>query len=326
MFGLQVKSWQGAVAACALAAGAAATSLDALAAEFPTKEITVIVNYGAGGGTDLSTRVISAAAEDILGQPFRIENRTGGGGTVGPSFIANADADGYTIGIASFQPLAVVPHLREVPYGLDDFRFILGHARYRSGISVATGSPFMSIQDVIDAARAGQEITYASTSTQGQILIAHLARAAGTDNFRRVTYKSGREAVTAVMGGVVDLVLEGPTNVVPQIEYGTLRLLASASSVRWYEMPEVPTLQEEGFDVVSESYAGFAAPAGTPEEVIQILETALSDALGDPEVQKTLQDLGMEPVYFTSAEYEELLHDGFDAMATDLVTIGLKTE
>lgn len=292
-------------------------------AEFPEKEITLIVNYGAGGGTDLSSRVLAKAAEERLGVPIRVVNKTGGGGTVGPANLANAKPDGYTIGITSFSPLAVSPHLREVPYSIDSFDFILGHARYRSGISVSNESPYQSLEELIAAARSGKELTYAATDSLSRVLIARLMDMLGV-KFKAVSYKSGKESVTATMGGVIDFNLEGPTNVVPQVKSGTLRLLASTSSVRWFELPDVPTLKEQGIDTFMESYAGLAAPAGTPSDRLAALETAFSESLKDPNVQETMRGLGMEPFYFSSSQYRKLLTDGFETMSTELVKVGLK--
>src|SRR3546814_1839700 len=106
------------------------------------------------------------------------------------------------------------------------------------------------------------------------------------------------------MGGFVDVLIGNPIDITPHVKTGQLRLLASASSVRWYELPDVPTLIEQGYDVQVESYAGLAAPAGTPDAVIAVLEKAFAAALQDESVQSTMTELGMEPVYMTSREYE----------------------
>ncbi|MGF1611300.1 MAG: Bug family tripartite tricarboxylate transporter substrate binding protein [Kiloniellales bacterium] len=289
---------------------------------FPEKEVELIVNYGAGGSTDLSTRVLAEAAAGILGQPLRVVNRAGGSGTVGPAFLAKAKPDGYTIGVASFSPMAVVPHLQEVPYSLDDFRFIVGHARYRSGLAVATGSPFQSMADVVEATRSGRELTYAATDALGAITMTRLGQEIGA-SFKWIRYSSGQEATTAALGGFVDLLVENPTSIAPQVKNGALRLLASTSSVRWYELPEVPTLKEQGYDVEVESYAGLAAPADTPDDVIKVLEEAFAKAINSEQVQATLRNLGMEPVYLSSKQYESLLKEGYRAMARDLPKAGL---
>ena len=291
--------------------------------DFPQKEITLIVNYGAGGGTDLSARVLAKAAEQTLGQPIRVVNKTGGSGTVGPTNVAAAKADGYTVGVASFSPMAVSPHLTPVAYSLESFDFILGYARYRSGISVAKDSKYQDIKEFLAAARAGEEITYAATDTLSRVFIKNLEEALGA-SFKPVSYKSGQESVTATISGVVDFNLEGPTNVVPQVKTGNLRLLASVSSVPWFEMPEVETLKDAGVDLFVESYAGLAAPAGVPADRLKVLEDAFAAAVNDPQVQETMRGLGMEPAYFSSNAYRKLLEEGHERMASDLVKIGLK--
>ena len=175
---------------------------------------------------------------------------------------------------------------------------------------------------------------FLSEFTQGQFrqtvainplafFIKNLEEALGA-TFKPVSYKSGQESVIATIAGVVDFNLEGPTNVVPQVKTGNLRLLASASSVPWFEMPEVTTLKGAGVDLFVESYAGLAAPAGVPEDRLKFLEDAFAAAINDPEVQETMRSLGMEPTYFSSDAYRALLQDGHERMASDLVKIGLK--
>lgn len=307
--------------------GVAALALTATfsgAKAFPDRDMEVVVNYGAGGGTDLSTRILCDAAEGILGRSIRVVNRAGGSGTVGPTFVSMADPDGYTIGVASFSPMAVVPHLQDVPYQLDSFDFILGFARYRFGIAVAAESPFTTIDDLVAAAKGGERLTYASTGAMAAVTMARLGDASDTE-YKWVRYNSGQEAATAALGGVVDVLVENPTNIAPHVENGTMRLLASASSVRWFELPDVPTLKELGYDVVVESYAGLAAPTGIPEDARATLERAFADALSDQNVQTRLLDLGMEPIFFTGEEYRQILIDGYEDMGRDLVAIGLKS-
>src|SRR5690606_37795370 len=114
-----------------------------------------------------------------------------------------------------------------------------------------------------------------------------------------------------------------PANITPHVKTGQMRLLASASSVRWYELPAIATLVEQGYDVEVESYAGLAAPAGTPDDAIAVLEQAFAAAIQDETVQETMKELGMEPVYMSSRDYETLLREGAAAMARDLPKIGL---
>lgn len=290
--------------------------------EYPEREVTIIDNYGPGGSTDLSLRILAEAAEPGFGQPFRVVNKAGGSGTVGPMFVKQSKPDGYTIGVASLSPMAVVPHMQAVPYSLDDFDFILAFARYRFGIAVPRNSPFRTIEDMIEAAKSGVSLTYASTGALAATLAHRVGHETGT-KFKWVRYKSGQEAATAVLGGFVDFVIENPASIVPHVKSGTMRLLASAGSIRWSELPDVPTLTERGYNVTVESYIGLAAAAGTPLDVLSKLESTFAKAMQSRQVQKRLLDLGMEPDYLTSIEYRKLLEDTYQMMGVELAEIGL---
>jgi tripartite-type tricarboxylate transporter receptor subunit TctC len=302
-----------------LAAGSAGL---AQAQDYPDKEVTVIVNYGAGGGTDLSTRALADATEPFLGQPLQVVNRAGGSGTVGPTFVANAAPDGYTIGVASFSPMAITPHVQPVPYKVSDFRFLLGFARYLTGIAVPKDSPFRTIQDAVDAAKAGKDVKYGAASSIESVAMVRLGDATDT-KFKWIRYGSGQEVSTAALSGEVDLIVADPKDIAPFVKSGEMRALASASSVRLPGLPDVETLQEQGIDVAVESYAGLAAPAGISDEVAGVLEEAFAKGYKDPKFQATLEKLGMQPAYYTGEEYGRLIAEGYEAMGKDLAALGL---
>ncbi len=292
---------------------------------FPDKEVTVIVNYGAGGGTDLSVRSLSEAAEKVLGHPLKIVNRAGGSGTVGPTFLSTAEPDGYTIGVTSFSPMAVTPHTQPVPYKPSDFRFLVGFARYLTGIAVPADSPFNSIQDLVDAAKSGTSINYAAASTIETVVMLRLQDATGA-KFKWIRYKSGQEVSTAALSKTVHVIVADPKDIVPFVKTGEMRALASASNVRLPGLPDVPTLKEQGFDVAVESYAGLAAPDGIDEEKAAVLEAAFKQAFNAESFRKTLINLGMEPAYFTGEEYRQLIVDGYRDMGRDMAKLGLKKD
>jgi len=292
---------------------------------FPDKEVTVVVNYGAGGGTDLSTRALSDAAEKVLGKPLKVVNRAGGSGTVGPTFIANAKPDGYTIGVASFSPMAITPHVQKVPYKVTDFHFLIGFARYLTGIVVPADSPFKSVKDLIDAAKSGQSVKYGAASSIESVAMTRLGDAAGVE-FKWIRYKSGQEVSTAALSKQVDVIVADPKDIAPFVKNGDLRALASASNVRLPGLPDVETLKEQGFNVAVESYAGLAAPAGIGDKEAAVLEAAFKEAFGAQSFQDMLKKLGMQPAYFSGEEYRKLIVTGHEAMGRDLAKLGLKKE
>jgi len=297
-------------------------TLTASAENFPEKEITVIVNYGAGGGTDLSTRALTAAMEKGLGQPIKVVNRSGGSGTVGPTFVAFTEADGYTVGVTSFSPLAVTPHMRDVPYNVESFRYLGGYVRYTYGIAVSAESPYQTIQDVIDAGKDGTEIKYAGASSIDAVAMNRLGNIAGV-NFKLIRYKSGKETTTAVLSNQVEVMVGNANDLVPFVQSGQMRVLASASNVRLPGLPDVETLKELGFDTATESYAGLGVPAGTGDAEVAVLEAVMKEAFEDEKFQATLTKIGLEPAYFTGAEYQKLVEEGFSEMGKDLTALGM---
>lgn len=296
----------------------------ALAEDYPEKEITVVVNYGAGGGTDLSTRALADAAEEALGVPLKVVNRSGGSGTVGPTFVAFSDADGYTIGVTSFSPMAITPHTQKVPYSTENFRFLAGFARFLTGIAVPANSEFETIEDVITAAQNGQRITYGAASTIETVAMVRLGAATGTE-FQWIRFGSGQEVSTAALSNTVDMIVADPKDLVPFAQSGELRILASASNVRLPGAEDVATLKEQGYDVAVESYAGIGAPSGITDEQAEVLEAAFAEAFKAQSFQDTLEKLGMQPAYFTGNEYRQLIEEGYEAMGRDLEALGLKT-
>lgn len=304
-----------AAVACAALAGAPASAS-------PDQKVRLIVNYGVGGTTDRSSRLLAEAAQAILGEPIRVENLPGDKGTRGPTVLSKAPPDGYTIGVTSFSPMAVSPHLLDVAYTIDSFDYIVGHGRIRYGISVAAGSPYKTIEELVAAARK-TKLTFARTSSIQDAFMRKLSERLGVE-FKAVSVKSGKKAVAAAVAGDVDFTLQGPVLVAPLVREGKLRLLASASSVRWYEVPDVPTLQEAGIDVFFESYTGLAVPAGVPAERLAVLRDAFARAVKDPTFQDKMRALGVEPVGYDGAAYKVLLREGYERMGAELTKAGLR--
>ena len=283
-------------------------ALPAAAEEFPSKEVSLIVNYGAGGTTDTATRILADKAEEFLGKPIAVLNRAGGAGTAGPSQLARSKPDGYTVGVTSLSPLTVTPHTLDVPFKTADFQFLLGYFRYVYGVGVAKSSPFKDFKSVVESADGGKRITWAVASTDERILVATLNKLTGA-NFIPVPFNSGSEREVAIMGGKVDLSIVGSASA--NVRSGELRLIAAAGPERWSTAPEVPTLIEQGFDASIESWAGLAAPAGTPKEAHDVLEAAFLKAATDPDVIEKLRGLGLDSAAMTGAEYAAFVDKRF---------------
>lgn len=136
---------------------ALAMSTNAYTQDFPTREVEIVVNYGAGGVTDVATRLLSRTLSKHLGRPTVVTNKPGGQATLGPAYLSRQQPDGYTTGIITFSAVAITPHMIEVPYTVDDFDFLGGFGRYRYGLAVNNNSPYNSVEELVDAARKSGE-------------------------------------------------------------------------------------------------------------------------------------------------------------------------
>lgn len=288
---------------------------------WPDREVTLVVNYGAGGVTDVTVRALAAEASKNLKVPIQIVNRPGGQGTTGPTFVAAQKPDGYTIGVTSFAPMAINPHMIDVSYTIDDFAYLGGYGRFRYGIVVNEASPIKSIDDLIKAAKT-KAVTFSASGPPNNLALLELGKKTG-GRFRFIPYPSGVESVTAVLGGHIDAVVQTPTEMLPLIESGKLRLLASASPVRWSEKPDVPTLVDLGYGVAIDSWIGLAGPKGIDPERLKILQDAFAKAAGSPEVSKSFEQLGMSIAYMNSDDYRAFLKKGYIEMGASLVETGL---
>jgi len=299
------------VAAAALSS--LALSTPAMAHEWkPTKELSFAVNYGPGGTADAVARMLGAAMEKTIGQPVVVVNRPGGGGTLGPAYIARQAPDGYNLGLLTYAPAAIAPHLMDVPYTIDDFTIIAGVGRYRYGIAVRADSPYQTLDDLVAAAK-DKGVFFSATGTPNNLALFELGRTTG-GKFEFVPYKSGPESTTAVLAGQVDAVVQNPADIMPFVKDGRLRLIASASPVRWDDMPDVPTMIESGYNVSIDSWLGVAAPAGLSDDKLAVLQAAVLEAAQTDEYKNHMKSLGVEPTALPGAEYDKILREGYEVM------------
>lgn len=289
---------------------------------FPEREVTMVINYGAGGNTDVAARAIGNAMERILKKPVVPSNRAGALGTLGVGYLAKQKPDGYTMGIVTYSTIAITPHLMKVDYKADDFDFIAGVARYRYGVAVRADSPYKSVADLVKAAKEGKGIFFGAPSAPNNLAMYELGRKTG-GKFEEVTYKSGSETLSALLGGQVDVIVQNPSDIVPYVKTGKMRFLASASPMRWKEFPEVPTLREQGYEVEIDSWIGLAYPKGTPKPIRDRMEQAAMAAAQSAELARTFETAGVDPVSISGEEYRKKLLDGRELMGAAIKAANL---
>lgn len=306
----------------ALTLGLSVGICSAAVAAYPDSPLNLIVNYGAGGNTDVAARQLASGMEPHVKQSIVVVNRPGAMGTMGPAYLARQRNDGLTFGVVTYSTVAIAPHLMNVSYTIDDFDFIAGFGRFRYGVAVRADSPYKNIQDLVDAAKKNEGLFFGAPSAPNNLALFELGKKTGV-KFEQIPYKSGAETVTALLSKQVEVIVQNPSDILPHVKSGAMRLIASASPVRWPELPEVPTIKEQGFDVEIDSWLGLAAPKGIAPEHRDFLEAAALAAMKDPKVQENFRAIGVDPVGLSGAEYRKALEEGYEIMGRAIKDAGL---
>jgi len=269
---------------------------------WPERPIHIIVSSGAGGTADILARVIGERLGPVLGQPVVVEDRPGAGGHLGAGSVARAEPDGYTLLMSGSPTHSVGPHLfKNLTYDpMRDVPPVAMVAVAPNLLVVNASLPVNSLKDLIALAREKPgQVTYSSagTGTSGH-LAAELLKTMARIDAAHVPYKSGPEAVTAVLSGSVSFVFFTVPSVFPQVEAGKLRALAITSATRSQLVPNVPTVAESGFpDFEVLAWYALFAPRGTPKPVVDRLSTEIEKIVQLPDIRTKMTQLGMEPRY-----------------------------
>ena len=284
-----------------------------LAQSFPTRPVTLIVPWPAGGSTDRHLRALAEIASKHLGQPIIVTNQPGGGGSNGPGNMAlQAKPDGYTI--AQF-PMGMlrIPHMQKTAWNpLTDFSFIIGVTGYSFGFVVRSDSPYKTFNDFIDAARKQPgKIDFGSTGTgtSPHLLIEEVSDAAKME-LNHIPFKGNADLMQALLGGHV-MSASDATGWDKFVDSGQMRLLVSFGDQRLKRWPNVPTAKELGYKVVANSPYGLVGPKGMDPAVMKTLHDAFKKAMDDPKHLEVLDQLNQPSWYKNSADYASWARDSF---------------
>ncbi|MDM0055565.1 Bug family tripartite tricarboxylate transporter substrate binding protein [Variovorax fucosicus] len=290
-----------------LALGLAATSA-AWAQSWPSKPVTLIVPFPAGGSTDMVGRAIGTKLAATLGQPFLVDNKAGATGTIGATQVKRAAPDGSTFLVTSLGPLVIAPHLiKGMQYdALKDFDFITVAVQAPNVLVVPANSPHKDVADVIAFEKKNPgKMTFASSGNgSSDHLTAELFwQQTGTTGLH-VPYKGGAPAMTDLLGGQVDGSFQNVNAVVQNIKAGKLKALAVTGAKRSPVLPDVPTLAEAGVkNVEVYSWQAVVAPKGLPADVRAKASSAIVAALNDPAIKQQFTDIGLEVVANTPDQF-----------------------
>ena len=306
------------------AASAVAQAQDA----YPSKPVTMVVPFPPGGVADITGRPLAAMMEKALKQPVVVVNRTGAGGAVGMSQVAKSAPDGYTIlmGLSSISIFPVSDRIngRQPAYEMKDFAPVALISSDPTVLVVRTESPYKTLKDFVDAAKANPgKINYSSSGVYGTLHVSMeiFANAAGIQLFH-VPYGGGGPAVTALLGGQVEALASGPAAAIGQIKGGKMRALAAWSDKRLALMPDVPTFKELGYDAEFYIWAGVFAPAATPQPVLLRLREAVRTAVNDPDFKAAMDKVATPISYLDAPEFQKFWDTDAKRLAIALEKIG----
>jgi tripartite-type tricarboxylate transporter receptor subunit TctC len=302
-------------AACALAGSLTGSLVQAQApapSTWPTRPITLVVPFVAGGGTDIGTRIVGQRLSQILGQPVVIDNKGGAGGNVGLESVSRAKPDGYTLLIGNVGTQSINPTLyKKLSYNPDTAFVPVGQFAELPFVLAVTGTlPANNVKELVAMAKAQPgKLTYASSGNGGSPhLSAETFKIATGTSILHIPYKGGGAAMTDLMAGNVDMIFASVLETSGFIKSGKLKALAITSKSRVAAMPDVPTLAEAGVNgAESGSWIGLLAPAGTPQDVIDKLSQGLRQAAATPEVQQQLLAQGAVAKSGTPADFAQLI-------------------
>ncbi len=311
----------------ALAVGllAVAGTSDAFAQAYPSKPITMVVPWPAGGSTDIVMRAISEAAAKSLGQPIVTDNKPGASGTLGPAVVAaTGKPDGYTLAQI---PITVMrlPLMQKTAWdAVKDFTYIVHLTGYTFGITAKGDGQFKTWQEVVDYAKANPgKVTYATpgAGTSLHIGMEQIAAHSGIQ-LTHVPFKGGAETNAAVLGGHTTLQADS-TGWKPLVDAGPLRLRAIWPGERSKNWPDAPTLKELGYPFVFDSPFGIAGPKGMDPAVVQKLHDAFKKAIEDPAVIGMMAKYDMVPRYIDTVGYRKAVEEFIATEKVALEKIGL---
>lgn len=290
--------------------------------DYPSREISLVIPFGPGGIADITARIVADSLGKKLGKQIVILNQPGAGGSVAARVALNGEPDGYTLALLSNGTAVSVPLFKNLQFDpVADFVPVSSLAYFDFVFVTKADGKFKSLKDILEAARANPGALNVGSS---QNLAAELFKSTAGVDLTIVPYKGTPDLQVALLGGELDLIIDSQTALKAALQQNQAVAIASSGSARSILLPDVPTAQEEGvkgFDVTS--WNAIFAPAGTPQAVVNKLNTALVEVLGDPDVKKRFADLGVEARSSTPQEIGDRLKADIDKWSKVIKDAGI---
>jgi len=289
------------------------TALATTKAGYPSRAITFIIPYAAGGGSDIMARSLDKVAQDLklFPQSFTISNVTGGSGFTGKQQAISRPADGYTLTIVD-DPNIFGQILQQAPMKYTDFTYVARMVLDYNMVVVRTESSHKTLKDWLDAAKAkpkGVSVGGTGIGNNDHVQLANIEKKTGT-SFNYVSFDSGGQVMTNLLGGKVDSAMANPSEAYEQMRAGKVRSLGITSEKRIGDLPDIPTLREQGVDYVVAQFRGIGGPKGMPADVVAYLEEALKRvATSEAWKKEYLEKFQQLDGYMGSAEFTKWMDD-----------------
>jgi tripartite-type tricarboxylate transporter receptor subunit TctC len=314
----------------ALVAALAATSAPPASADdgYPSRPIRLIVGFGAGGPTDIPARFIADRLGSALGQPVVVENKPAAGGIVATRDVLTQPHDGYTLLLCTHFDATNVAVYRDPGYKLADIAPVSLIAKYYYGLALANAIPADDFKSFVAYAKAHpSEVTYATVGAGSaqEIMARQLEKLTGV-TMNRVPFRGGVGVVQELVAGRVDLYPSPTLAIMPQYQAKQLKIIAVTGPERLKNLPEVPTLKEQGFDFVRFGWLGVCAGAGTPEPIVKMLNADISKIVATPDYRALIENAGSIAVSATPAEFGAIMQKTLDDVAPAVQEFGLQQD
>jgi tripartite-type tricarboxylate transporter receptor subunit TctC len=303
----------------------------ASAQQYPNRAVRVIVPWPPGQATDIAARVVAQKLQETLGQPFVADNRPGAGGAIGTDAVVKAAPDGYTLLAASSGPISIMPNLQKTPYDpLKDLAAVSLIAAVPFALVTNPSFPAANAKEFVALVRANPDKYAFSSSGTGATahLFVELFNSMARLNARHVPYKGSVPALTDVMNGQIDYTIETVASVATHVKSGRLKAYGVSTARRASALPDLPPLADAadipGYDAAA--WIGYAAPPGTPRDVLAKLSSVIESALQSSDLRERYFTLGLEPRWSTPDEMAAFLRREQERYAVIIKNANIKIE